>query len=44
MCRLFSEIHKPLDYKVFKSSVDGTSNVQELNTYNDLVFNLKGYY
>lgn len=29
---------------MFRSAMDGTSNIQELNTYNDLVQNLMGYY
>lgn len=44
MCQLFSEIDVAPDLKVFKSSVDGSSNIQELNTYNDLIWNLVNYY
>lgn len=32
------------DYGLFRSSVDRTPNVQELNTYNDLVVNMMGYF
>ncbi|CAD8168125.1 unnamed protein product [Paramecium pentaurelia] len=44
MCQLFSECDKPRDYILFKSSTQaGQSNVQELNTYKDLVNNLMNY-
>lgn len=44
LCRLFDECDQSEDYGLFKSSVDNTPNMQELNTYNDLMINMMAYF
>lgn len=43
MCQLFNECDQHKDFKLFKSSTNEGSNIQELNTYKDLINNLWDY-
>lgn len=46
LCRLFSECDQDQaeDFNLFKSSVDGQKNTQELKTYSDLIDSLIKYF